>query len=198
MNTLNTAADALEGVADSGQADNTAASRAGMERLDRALAHVENVVILASYSTLILVVGVETIRRALTQQQAVWGPEVALYAFIWLSWFSMAKHGRYGTHLAFSEIRRKLPDLGQRALEALDCLLWLALGTVIIATSYGVVKNNIEMGQVVFGTSIPLAAASLAVPVGWGFSMLRILQRLWLVLFSWNDLKNDGASEFVL
>lgn len=162
-----------------------------MGRLDRLLSQLENGVILTSYSTLILVIGVETIRRAITGSQAVWGPEVALYAFVWLSWFSMAKHSRFGTHLSFSEVRRKFPEGAQRFLELLDCAFWLVVGVIIIVTSIGVVQNQIAMGQTVFGTPIPLAAASLAVPVGWGFSMLRIIQRAWMVLFDWNKLKSE-------
>lgn len=163
----------------------------GMGRLDRVLTQLENGVILTSYSVLILLIGVETIRRAIIGTQAVWGPEVALYAFVWLSWFSMAKHSRFGTHLAFSEVRGKLPEGGQRFLGLLDCVFWLVVGTVIIATSVGVVQRQISMGQIVFGTSIPLAAASLAVPVGWSFSMLRIIQRGWLIVFDWEKLKSE-------
>lgn len=162
-----------------------------MARLDRMLTHLENGVILTSYTTLILIIGVETIRRAIIGTQAVWGPEVALYAFVWLSWFSMAKHSRFGTHLAFSEVRLKLPERMQQFLELLDCVFWLVVGIIIIVTSYGIVQKQIAMGQTVFGTPIPLAAASLAVPVGWGFSMLRIIQRGWLVVFEWNKLKSE-------
>jgi TRAP-type C4-dicarboxylate transport system permease small subunit len=54
-----------------------------------------------------------------------------------------------------------------------------------------VVENQIKMGQTVFGTPIPMAVASLAVPVGWAFSMLRILQRAAMVLFAWDRLKAE-------
>lgn len=178
-----------------------AAVKAGGGRLiritDQVLSSVENGVILASYATLILIVGVETLRRAITGQQEVWGPEVALYAFLWLSWFSMAKHGRYGTHLAFNELRLRLPQGGQRALELLDCGFWLAVGAIIIVTSWSVVKNQLGVGQTVFGTSIPLAAASLAVPVGWAFSMLRIVQRALLIAFDWEHLKAERGTGFL-
>lgn len=165
---------------------------------DQLFSHLENGVILASYSTLILIVGVETVRRAITGQQEVWGPEVALYAFVWLSWFSMAKHGRHGTHLAFNELRNRLPDNGQRALELLDCVLWLVVGMIIIFTSWGVVSKQMGIGQTVFGTSIPLAAASLAVPVGWAFSMLRIVQRALLVVFAWEQVKAERGGFILL
>lgn len=164
-----------------------------MAQIDIVLAKIENSVILVSYITLIALIGAETIRRAIFSTQAVWGPEIALHAFVWLSWFSMAKHGRYGTNLAFSEVRKKLPTISQRALEVMDCGLWLGIGVIIITTSYTVVENSVMMQQTIFGTPIPLMYALLAVPVGWGFAMLRILQRLWLVIFAWSDLQREQA-----
>lgn len=191
MDLANTGAQAMDAAVDTVAPRKLGRFALWMARLDRMLTHLENGVILTSYTALILIIGVETIRRAIISTQAVWGPEVALYAFIWLSWFSMAQHSRFGTHLAFSEVRRKLPERGQRFLELLDCVFWLAVGMIIIVTSYGVVQKQIAMGQTVFGTPIPLAAASLAVPVGWGFSMLRIIQRGWLVVFEWQKLKSE-------
>ncbi len=191
MDSANNSAQVMNAAVDTIPRRKTGRFALWMARLDRALTRMENGVILTSYSTLILLIGVETIRRAIIGTQAVWGPEVALYAFVWLSWFSMAKHSRFGTHLAFSEVRYKFPERVQRSLELLDCALWLAVGTIIIVTSYGVVQKQIAMGQTVFGTPIPLAAASLAVPVGWGFSMLRIIQRGWLVVFEWEKLKSE-------
>lgn len=194
---MNQPASSTEGVVNSGSASAPAERGRLIRFTDQLFSHLENGVILASYSTLILLVGVETIRRAITGQQEVWGPEVALYAFVWLSWFSMAKHGRNGTHLAFNELRYRLPENAQRALELLDCALWLIVGTIIMVTSWGVVSKQMDIGQTVFGTSIPLAAASLAVPVGWAFSMLRIVQRALLVLFSWEQVKAE-RSGFIL
>jgi len=191
MDSANNSAQVMNAAVDTIPRRKTGRFALWMARFDRLLTRLENGVILTSYSTLILLIGLETIRRATIGTQAVWGPEVALYAFVWLSWFSMAKHSRFGTHLAFSEVRHKFPERVQRSLELLDCALWLVVGIIIIVTSYGVVQKQIAMGQTVFGTTIPLAAASLAVPVGWGFSMLRIIQRGWLVVFEWEKLKSE-------
>src|SRR5690625_3565262 len=99
---------------------------------DHVLTQIEQVVMICSYLVLITLVGGETIRRTIFQQQATWGPEVAMYAFIWLSWFAMARHCRYGTSLAFSGVRVKLSAPFRRVLEIIDSLLWLTIGTIIL------------------------------------------------------------------
>jgi len=148
-------------------------------RFDKIITFIEDWVMLISYITLITLVGVEALRRMVTEEQAAWGPEIALYAFVWLTWFSMSSNIRSGSHLAFDEIRDKFPWPVRAAFESIDCILWLILGAVIINLSTGIVENNIKFNQVVFGTEIPLWAATIAVPVGWSFSMVRILQEIW-------------------
>jgi hypothetical protein len=46
-------------------------------------------------------------------------------------------------------------------------------------------------GQKIFGTDIPVVVGSLAVPMGWGFSMLRIFQRLYRIFWRREDFHAD-------
>ena len=68
------------------------------QKFDAVISWIENAVMLVAYLTIILVVGLETIRRMITGEQASWGPEVAMGAFVWLSWFAMANGIKAGTH----------------------------------------------------------------------------------------------------
>lgn len=165
------------------------------ERLfDHVLTKIEQIVMICSYLALIILVGGETIRRAIFQQQATWGPEVAMYAFIWLSWFAMARHCRHGTSLAFTGVRAKLSARFRRALEMIDSALWLVIGIVILYTSIELIAFNVQARQMLLGTSIPLWVANIAVPIGWLFSMLRVVQRAWLVTFNWQQLEHEQIS----
>lgn len=151
-------------------------------RLDDLITAIERAVMLAAYITIILVVGLETIRRMLTGVQASWGPEVAMGAFVWLSWFAMASGVRTGAHLSFTTLRERMPPRLRQAMEVFDCLLWFVLGLVVIAVSWDVVELNERFNQKIFGTDIPMAAISIAVPLGWGFTMIRVAQQLVRVL----------------
>lgn len=151
-------------------------------RFDDLITTIEKAVMLAAYITIILVVGLETIRRMLTGVQASWGPEVAMGAFVWLSWFAMASGVRTGAHLSFTTLRERMPRLLRQVMEVLDCLLWFALGLVVIAVSWEVVELNERFNQKIFGTDIPMAAISIAVPLGWAFTMIRVVQQLGRVL----------------
>jgi len=151
------------------------------EQFNKVVTAAENGVMLVSYITLIVLVGVEALRRMITTEQAAWGPEISLYAFVWLTWFAMSSNIKTGLHLSFDEYRDRFPWPVRALFESLDCVLWLVLGAIIITASAGIVQNNIRFEQVVFGTDIPLWAATVAVPVGWTFSMIRVLQQFWSI-----------------
>ena len=151
------------------------------KKFDAFISFIENAVMLAAYLTIILVVGLETIRRMITGEQASWGPEVAMGAFVWLSWFAMASGVKAGTHLSFTTFRYRMPYRVRQVFEGLDCALWLVLGIVVIVVSWDFVVLNNRFNQVIFGTEIPMAAISIAVPLGWGFTMIRVLQQFVLV-----------------
>lgn len=148
------------------------------QRFDAVFTWVENTIMLLSYLTIILVVGLETIRRMITGSQASWGPEIAMGAFVWMSWFAMASGVKAGTHLSFTTFRERMPLRLRQAMESLDCLIWFVLGIVVMYASWDVVTMNGRFNQQIFGTEIPLAAISIAVPIGWGFTMVRVAQRL--------------------
>ncbi len=151
-------------------------------RFDAVVSWIEKAVMLLAYLTIILVVGLETIRRMITGEQAAWGPEVAMGAFVWLSWFAMASGVRTGAHLSFTTVRSRMPPRVRQGMEVFDCLLWFVLGAVVIVASWDVVLLNERFNIKIFGTGIPMAAISIAVPLGWGFTMLRVGQQLVRVL----------------
>jgi C4-dicarboxylate transporter, DctQ subunit len=148
------------------------------KRFDAIITWIEKAIMLAAYLTIILVVGLETIRRMITGAQASWGPEVAMGAFVWLSWFAMAAGVKAGTHLSFTTFRLRMPFRVRQAMEVFDCLLWFVLGAVVMYASWEVVVMNNRFNQEIFGTSIPMSAVSIAVPIGWGFTMVRVFQKM--------------------
>ena len=157
--------------------------------IDQTLTWIEEKVIVVSYTALIGIVGLETIRRFVTRQQAAWGPEVAIFAFIWLSWFAVSRNIAEQKHLAFHAIRARLPLQVRLWLEQLDCLLWLTLSAIIVWGSIDVIAMNLRFDQVIFGTDIPLAVASAAVPVAWVLCSVRALQR-WRAIVRGEDLSS--------
>jgi TRAP-type C4-dicarboxylate transport system permease small subunit len=146
--------------------------------IDALFSRIEKAIMLVAYLTIILVVGLETIRRIITGEQASWGPEVAMGAFVWLAWFGMAAGVKSRAHLSFTTFRNRMPYRLRQGMEVFDCLLWFVIGAVVMVASWDVVLLNERFNQQIFGTDVPLAAISIAVPLGWAFTMVRVFQQM--------------------
>ena len=146
--------------------------------LDQVFSSIEKAIMLSAYLTIILVVGLETIRRMITGEQASWGPEIAMGAFVWLSWFAMASGVKSRSHLSFTTFRNRMPYRFRQMVEVFDCFLWFIIGAVVMVASWDVVLLNERFNQNIFGTDLPMALISIAVPLGWGFTMVRVFQQL--------------------
>mgnify|MGYP003323897576 CR=1 FL=1 len=83
-----------------------------------------------------------------------------------------------------SVVGEMMPKKVRKAFEILDYCIWLIVGLVVFVTSVEVVINDFRLGRHIFGTNIPMAAASLAVPAGWFFAMIRILQNMYRIVKS--------------
>jgi TRAP-type C4-dicarboxylate transport system permease small subunit len=161
--------------------------RLSFEKLDDVASYVERFIMIVAYATLMAIVGFETLRRIFFQSNWLAGPDVALYAFVWLAWFAMAHNIHNDAHLSFTEFRDRLKPKVRRVFELFDCLLWIVAGIIVISTAWELVERQLAFNQTIFGTDIPVAVGTLAVPVGWAFSMFRIVQRIYRILYRHED-----------
>ena len=125
------------------------------------------------------------------------GPEIAMYSFIWLSWFCHGKAlslwNQPGLHKD-----QKLPSCAcQKSIGSHRCNSMaghrlrsvLEYGRTYLeqfcdrANGHGYANSRMDHQ---FGGTL-----------GWAFSMLRIVQRLWLVLFQWDFLENERTNNYL-
>lgn len=162
--------------------------RFSYEKVDDAVSSVERFIIIVAYATLLAIIGFETLRRIFFHSNWLAGPEVAMYAFVWLTWFAMAHNIHNDTHLSFTEFRNRLKPKVRRLFELFDCMLWIVAGIIVISTSWVLIERQWAFYQTIIGTNIPVAIGTLAVPMGWAFSMFRIVQRMYRILYRHEDI----------
>ena len=136
--------------------------------LDRVLLKIENSVMIVTYLILICLVGGETIRRAIFQEQATWGLRLRcthLSGYLGLPWQGIVAMEPTWA----SKIRNSLPAPARRVLEVIDAILWLAIGSVVFWSTAELISSNFVTEQMVMGTPIPAWIINLGVPLGWAF-----------------------------
>jgi TRAP-type C4-dicarboxylate transport system permease small subunit len=155
-----------------------------MKRIRKLLAcidrDIEKVLMFITYMSCGGIIFVEVFRRFLFKVQEPWSTSIPIYLFIWLAWIGLAFNTKMRSHLSFPEVRGRLPYNAQFACLALDTVLWLTFGVIVMYSAWDQVAIMMRIGSVVEGTdNLPLWLAYLAVPVGWAWNMFRVLQNFY-------------------
>lgn len=137
---------------------------------------IERWALLVFYSMLVITMAVEVIRRELFAYSSIWGEEVVRYAFIYLAWIGAAAAVRDRSHIRIDvlfhyvspRIKALLYMLGDIVMFVVACFaLYWSLETVSVAWKYQSVSH---------GLRVPMVWFLMAVPVGFGLMVFRLLQ----------------------
>src|SRR3712207_979682 len=69
----------------------------------------ERVLLLVFYTTIVLVIGIEVLRRFLLSFSSLWGEEIARYSLIFLIWIGASYAVRTRTHIRIDLIFEVVP-----------------------------------------------------------------------------------------
>jgi len=151
--------------------------------------NLENYLTFLFYLYLVLIVFVEVFRRYVLGDSSMWGEETARYAFVWMTYIAAAKGVKTRSHLAIDS----LITLGGRKLKLTSYILsdicFFILAVIIVYYSMFPVLMNIEFDVAMTGSSLPMALATIAVPIGWTLIAVRVIQRFL------NTIKNYRSQE---
>ena len=142
--------------------------------------NIEKYVLLISYTAMAGIIFVEVIRRFLLNQQVPWSTSIPVLLFLWLTWFGASYNIRNRSHLALTELRTRLPYLGQFACLLLDAALWIIFAGVVIYFCTQQVWLAYDNFAIVEGTdNVMQWWFYLATPLAWALLIVRVLQNVW-------------------
>jgi len=128
-----------------------------------------------TYMTVIIIV--EVFRRYVLGASSTWGEETAIYAFIWMTYIAAAHRVKGRKHLSVEMLRNRMNRNQRFCAFVLSDLCFFILAVAVIYYSITYVGTNIEYGQNMLGVDLPMALASVGVPIGWGLIAFRVIQR---------------------
>ena len=139
--------------------------------------HLERLVIVYSYLLIAAIIFIEVFRRFILSEQAAWSTTLPPVLFMIMAWFGCAFCVRRRSHLAFTELRTKLPRIGQLLCLALDAVLWFTFCWIIVVTSARVTANSAANYQIMLGTDdVQLWWFLLAVPMAFTLLAARVIE----------------------
>lgn len=162
----------------------TPTARIALYWLDKKLELSLNILL---YAYILVVIFVEVIARYVLKASVVWAEETAIYAFVWMSYLSMARLARTRGQLAFTLVRDALPRLGQLVCLLIADACLIVLSVIVIVYMWQPLVDSVDFRQTMRGTDLPIWVATAAVPVGWMLLLGRTVQR---AMDAWQDFRS--------
>ncbi|AZH24035.1 TRAP transporter small permease [Haloplanus aerogenes] len=131
-----------------------------------------------------LVIGFSVIQRTLTGQQALWAQESAIGMFVWVAWLSVAYVIRNEDHLRFTMVLSGLSNTGRYVVYWIEWLCWIGFAGVVFVYSLPVFGGFLSRGATITGTPVPDAVTYLAVTVGVGLVLFRVIEQILWVTYA--------------
>lgn len=146
--------------------------------LKRFDANGERWLLLGFYTYIVMVIGVEVLRRFGLAYSSTWGEETARFAFIYLVWIGCASAVRERAHIRIDVITEILPPRGVALLYMFADLLTLLLAIGTLYWTIWPVLISIQFHSVTEGLRITRAWFVIAVPFGFALVSLRTVQSM--------------------
>lgn len=147
-----------------------------LKTLDR---NAERWALLVFYMMLVVTMAVEVLRREVFAYSSIWGEEIVRYAFIYLAWIGAASAVKERAHIRIDVVMHWLGPRAKGALYLFGDLVMLAVALVAFYWSLESVLVSAKFGSVSHGLRVSMVWFLLAVPVGFGLMILRLLQSMW-------------------
>ena len=103
---------------------------------------------------------------------------MARYLFLWQVWVGASYATKKSRHLRVEILRDALPPLGQKILEMLATLIWLAFAIFVVYISYGITSKVMDSNQITPALHLPMYIPYASVPVGMALMVFRSASKI--------------------
>lgn len=140
--------------------------------------HGERYLTLPLYTMVVITIFMEVFRRFFLSYSSIWSEEIARYAFIYISWIGAAAAIKERAHIRIDVILPLLSNKWKTIVFIFGDTITLILACIALYWSMEPVLTSIHFGSVTHGLRISQAWFLIAVPLGFGLIVLRLLQSM--------------------
>ena len=150
-------------------------TRALIRAIDR---NGERYLLLVFYTLVVVVIGVEVIRRFVLSFSSIWGEEIARFAFIYLTWIGASAGVKNRSHIRIDVIYSWVPERHHVWLYILADVATMAFAVVALYYALIPIITSITFDSVTDGLRINRSFFLVAVPLGFTMTLVRLVQNI--------------------
>ena len=147
-----------------------------MEVLRKVDKNAERWLLLVFYVMLVVTMAIEVLRREIFAYSSIWGEEIVRYSFIYLAWIGAAAAVKERAHIRIDVLMHYLGPRPKALMYIFGDLVMFAVAVVALYWSFETVHVSAKFGSVTDGLRISKVWFLMAVPVGFGLMIWRLLQ----------------------
>ena len=148
-----------------------------MMRLIRAIdKNAERWALLVFYVMLVVTMAVEVLRREIFSYSSIWGEEVVRYSFIYLVWIGASIAIKDRAHIRIDVLLHYLGPRMKALVYIFGDLVMFGVAVIALYWSLETVHVSAKFGSVSHGLRVSMVWFLMAVPVGFGLMVLRLIQ----------------------
>lgn len=140
--------------------------------------NAERWALLVFYIMLVATMAVEVVRREVFAYSSIWGEEIVRYSFIYLAWIGAAAAVRERAHIRIDVIFNYVSARAKAILYIFGDVVMLVVAALAVYWSWETVAVSWKFGSVSHGLRVSMVWFLLAVPIGFGLMIFRLLQSL--------------------
>jgi len=140
--------------------------------------NLERWLCLAFYVMVVMVLCLEVIQRFGLTYSTIWGEEIARYCFIYLAWIGAAYAVKDRAHLRIDILVDGMPNRIKAAIYIFGGLLAIGLACLAFYLSIHPLQVAMKYNSLTAGLRVPFWIFKLAIPIGFGLIILRLIQAL--------------------
>jgi TRAP-type C4-dicarboxylate transport system permease small subunit len=141
--------------------------------LDR---NAERWALLVFYTMLVVTMAVEVLRREIFAYSSIWGEEIVRYSFIYLAWIGAASAVKERAHIRIDVILHYLGARAKALVYIFGDLVMFGVALIALWYSFETVMVSAKFGSVSHGLRVSMVWFLMAVPLGFGLMILRLVQ----------------------
>lgn len=167
-----------------------------MKSLTKTLNSFEKILVTLSMVLMVILIFVQVFSRYVMGNAIGWTEEASRYLFIWLIFLSIGISFVEKKHISIDIVLDRLPKGVQKAVQQFVYLILLVLSVFLFVQGVDLIQDMKMFNQKSATLQIPMWIVYSALPVGFLFSIIRIIQAS-ILLFIGKDSDNKEEESII-
>lgn len=156
--------------------------------------HFEESLVVLMMAAMSVIIGLQIFMRYVMGASLSWSEELSRYLFIWATYLGVAYGVRKDAHIRVSMVTDAMSRRNAAYIRILTHVIFGAFAVFVMYQGWIMVEKTFRFGQKSASLGIPMGFVYLAPLTGFAFTILRLVQAIWLDLRAATSSDNEGKA----